>query len=83
MKKDDKEDVSFFDVTIWNKPAENCAKFLSKGKKIGVNGRLKQERWQSDDKTHSKVGIVASSIQFLDPMEKNKNDSYSNEESPY
>jgi len=45
--------------------AENCAKYLSKGRGIIVEGRLKQDRWEKDGKTQSKVKISANNVHFL------------------
>jgi len=59
------EDVSFFDVIVWEKQAETCASYLSKGSGILVEGRLQQKRWEQDGTNRSKVEIVASNIQFM------------------
>jgi len=60
-------DTSFFDVTAWGNSAENADKYLEKGSKVHVTGRLKQDRWQTDDGSNrSKVKIVASHVEFLD-----------------
>ena len=58
-------EVSYFDVEVWGAAAENCAKYLHKGSGIIVEGRLKQDRWEKDGKTQSRVRISASSIHFL------------------
>lgn len=58
-------EVSYFDVEVWGPVAENCAKYLSKGRGIVVEGRLKQDRWEKDGKTQSKVKISAVNIHFL------------------
>ena len=61
-----KEEVSFFDVQIWGKTAENCAEYLSKGRPVLVVGRLKQERWEDDNgNRRSKIKVVATAVQFL------------------
>ena len=59
------KEVSYFDVEVWGAVAENCTKFLSKGSGIIVEGRLKQDRWEKDGKTQSKVRITANNIHFL------------------
>lgn len=59
------DEVSFFDVTIWGKTAENLKPYLVKGKQIAVDGYLKQDRWQKDGQNFSKVNIVANSVQLL------------------
>ncbi len=58
-------EVSYFDVEVWGVIAENCVKYLSKGNGIIVEGRLKQDRWEKDGKTQSRVRIVANSVHFL------------------
>ena len=58
-------EVSYFDVEVWGVVAENCAKYLKKGNGIIVEGRLKQDRWEKDGKTQSKVRITANNIHFM------------------
>lgn len=58
-------EVSYFDIEVWAATAENCAKYLTKGSGIIVEGRLKQDRWEKEGKTQSKVRIAANSIHFL------------------
>jgi len=58
-------EVSYFDIEVWGVVAENCAKYLSKGSGIIVEGRLRQDRWEKDGKTQSRVRIAANSIHFL------------------
>ncbi len=60
------EEVSFFDVEVWGVIAENCAKYLSKGSPVVVVGRIKQERWETEqgDK-RSRIKVVAATVQFL------------------
>jgi single-strand DNA-binding protein len=58
-------EVSYFDVEVWGVVAENCAKYLAKGRGVIVEGRLKQDRWEKDGKTQSRVRIAANSIHFL------------------
>src|SRR5438105_846816 len=58
-------EVSYFDVEVWGAIAENCSKFLSKGRGVIVEGRLKQDRWENDQRRQSKISIVANNIHFL------------------
>jgi single-strand DNA-binding protein len=60
-----KEEVSFFDIVVFGKQGENCAEYLSKGRPILVEGRLKQRSWESDGVKRSKVEVVADNVQFL------------------
>src|SRR5436190_23665842 len=60
-----KTEVSYFDVEVWGAVAENCVKYLKKGRGVIVEGRLKQDRWEKEGKTQSKVKISANNIHFL------------------
>ena len=59
------DSVSFFDVTLWGKTAENIKACLYKGKQIAVHGYLDQQRWEKDGVKYSKVVIIADSVQLL------------------
>ena len=58
-------EVSYFDVEVWGPIAENCTKYLKKGSGIIVEGRLRQDRWEKDGKTQSRVRITANSVHFM------------------
>ncbi len=59
------EEANYFDITVWGKTAENLNQYLLKGKEIAVEGELRQDRWEQDGQTKSKVEIVANNIQLL------------------
>ena len=59
------DSVSFFDVTVWGKTAENIKAYLHKGKQIAVDGYLDQHRWEKDGVKYSKVVIIADNVQLL------------------
>ena len=59
------DSVSFFDVTVWGKIAENIKACLYKGKRIAVDGYLDQQRWEKDGVKYSKVVIIADNVQLL------------------
>jgi single-strand DNA-binding protein len=62
-----KEEVTFVDVDIFGRTAENVGQYMRKGRPILVEGRLKLDQW--DDKQtgqkKSKLGVVAETVQFL------------------
>lgn len=59
------EDVpSYFDVKVWGTRAESLSRFLSKGSKVTVQGRLKQERWEKDGEKRSKVVVIADNVEL-------------------
>ena len=58
---------NYFDVTVFGRQAESAGTYLSKGRRIGVDGRLSWREWQSQDGTKRQaVEIIANDIFFLD-----------------
>ncbi|MDR2160453.1 MAG: single-stranded DNA-binding protein [Treponema sp.] len=60
-----KDEANFFDIVLWGRQGETLNQYLVKGKMVGVEGELRQDRWQQDGQNRSKVEIVASNIQLL------------------
>lgn len=57
---------NYFDVTVWGAQGENCARYLSKGRGVAVDGRLEWREWQDQQgNKRQSVEIVADSVQFL------------------
>jgi single-strand DNA-binding protein len=67
VKKGDQweSEPSYFDITLWGKRAEGLDQYLTKGKQIGVDGELRQDRWQQDGQNRSRVEVIASNINLL------------------
>jgi single-strand DNA-binding protein len=60
------EEVSYIDIVAWGRTGELCAEYLKKGRQAFIEGRLTQDRWESQDgKKMSKVRVTAESVQFL------------------
>jgi single-strand DNA-binding protein len=59
------EEASFFDVTIWGKMGEAINQYLVKGKQVGIEGELRQNKWEQDGQPRSKVEIIANNVQLL------------------
>ena len=59
------DEVSFINVTIWGKTAENLKQYLKKGTQICVEGYLTQDRWEKDGKKESRLNVTAESVQLL------------------
>ncbi len=60
------DDVCFVDVVAWDKLAEICGEYLSKGSPVLIEGRLQMDSWEQEDgQKRSKLKVVAQSIQFL------------------
>ena len=77
------DEANYFDVQVFGKQAESLKPFLTKGKLIGVDGYLKQDRWEKDGQKFSKVTINANDIQLLTPKDKNQDAGYGEEPSYY
>ncbi|MDD5701844.1 MAG: single-stranded DNA-binding protein [Dehalococcoidales bacterium] len=62
-----REETEWFSVVTWQRLAENCNRFLTKGQKIYVEGRLHNRTWDGNDgQKHSRVEIIANNVIFLD-----------------
>ncbi|MGL4986071.1 MAG: single-stranded DNA-binding protein [Treponemataceae bacterium] len=59
------DEASFFDVVLYGKFGETLNQYLSKGKQVGVDGELRQDRWEQDGQNRSKIVIVADNVQLL------------------
>jgi single-strand DNA-binding protein len=60
------EKPNYFDVVVWGTQGENCARYLSKGRQVAVDGRLDQRSWEAQDGTkRSKVEIIADTVMFI------------------
>ena len=62
-----KENTEWHTVVVWGKQAENCSKYLSKGRQAYVEGRLRTRTWDDKEtgKKNYKTEIVAQIVQFL------------------
>ncbi|MCL2070054.1 MAG: single-stranded DNA-binding protein [Treponema sp.] len=59
------DEANFFDIVLWGRQGEALNQYLLKGKQVGVEGELRQDRWQQDGQNRSKIEIVANNIQLL------------------
>ena len=59
------DEANFFDIVLWGRQGESLHPYLMKGKMVGVDGELRQDRWQQDGQNRSKVEIVANYLQLL------------------
>ncbi len=57
---------NYFDITVWGAQGENCARYLSKGRPVAIDGRLEWREWQDGQgNKRQSVEIIADSVQFL------------------
>ena len=57
---------NYFDITVWGNQGERCAQYLSKGRPVGVDGRLEWREWETPEgNKRQAVDVVADTVQFL------------------
>lgn len=78
----EKKSVSYFDVVYWDKPAEAIKPYVGKGKQLCIVGRLKQDRWEKDGRTNTRVYVIAESIQLLGGREDGASNSAPRQSAP-
>ncbi|AGG06584.1 MULTISPECIES: single-stranded DNA-binding protein [Dehalococcoides] len=62
-----KQETEWFTVVAWNKLAEQCNQFLSKGRLVYVEGRLRTRSWEGQDNLkHYRTEVIASRVTFLE-----------------
>lgn len=59
------EEANFFDINLWGKRGEAITQYLTKGTQVGIQGELRQNKWEQDGQPRSKVEITANDIQLL------------------
>ena len=60
------EDTCFVDIVAWDRLAEVCGDYLSKGRPVFVEGRLQMDSWETEDgQRKTKLKVVAQNVQFL------------------
>jgi single-strand DNA-binding protein len=64
---------NYFDVTVWGAQGENCSRFLTKGRAVAVDGRLRWREWEQEGQKRQAVDIVADTVQFLGGREDGGN----------
>lgn len=64
--QDDQAD--FFNITAWDKLGDLVMQYLSKGRRVLIQGRLRQDSWEDKDtgKRQSRIEVTASDVTFLD-----------------
>jgi single-strand DNA-binding protein len=62
--------ADFIHVSVWDRQGELCSQYLGKGKRVGVEGRLRSRSWDTDDGgRRTVVEVVAHRVEFLSPSE--------------
>src|SRR5258707_7650233 len=59
------EEATFVDVTLWARLAEIADEFLCKGSPVFIEGRLQLDTWEHNGQKHSRLRVIAHSLQLL------------------
>ena len=59
------EETEWHRVSVWGKQAEHCNNFLTKGRQVYVEGRLRTSSYDKDGQKHYTTEIVADTVQFI------------------
>ena len=57
--------ADFVRVSAWERQAELCAEYLTKGQRVGIDGRLRSRSWEEEGKRRTAVEVVAHRVDFL------------------
>jgi single-strand DNA-binding protein len=57
--------ADFVGVSVWDRQAEVCAEYLTKGQRVGVGGYLRSHSWEEEGKRRRVVEVVAQRVDFL------------------
>lgn len=71
VKQGEEKKAAFPNVICFGKTAENCEKFLAKGRKVAVQGRLQTGSYEKDGVKHYTTDVIADNVEFLEWGEKN------------
>ena len=64
------ERPNYFDIDVFGAQGESCAQYLTKGRQVAVEGRLRWRSWETQEgQKRSAVSIVANSVQFIGPRD--------------
>lgn len=63
------KEVDFFNIVCWRQLADNCNKYLSKGKKVAISGSIQVSNYETKSgEKRSSIDIVADEVEFLSPQ---------------
>jgi len=71
--------ADFFNVNAWRTLGENCHRFLEKGRKVCVVGRISLRTWEKEGKHGASLEVLAEEVEFLSPR---NSDTETPEEAP-
>jgi len=77
-------ETDFINVVVWDKQAENVAKYLAKGRQVAVEGRIQTRSYDNNEGKKTYVTeVVANNVEFLGSASDNTRVSSQSEENPF
>jgi single-strand DNA-binding protein len=65
---------NYFDIVVWGAQGENCARYLTKGRPIAIDGHLDWREYEAQGSMRQAVQIIADNVQFLGNPERGTGD---------
>ena len=62
--------ANFIDCTMFGTRAEAVANYISKGSKVGIEGKLRYSTWERDGQKRSKLEVIVDELEFLSPRQE-------------
>lgn len=75
--------ANFIDCTMWGKRAEAVSKYLAKGSKVCVEGKLRQSTWEKEGQKRSKVEVIVDELELMSRAEGASNTQYQQQPTAY
>ena len=69
---------NFIDCTMFGTRAESLARFLSKGTKVTIEGKLRWSQWERDGQKRSKLEVVVDDLEFMSSRNGGQQGGYNN-----
>jgi single-strand DNA-binding protein len=68
--------ADFVDVVVWGEQAKHAGRYLAKGRRVAIKGRLQQRTWTTPEGANrSRLQVVADQVQFLDYKDRTGDDT--------
>ena len=71
--------ADFINCVVWRRQAENMERFVKKGMLLGIEGRLQQNQYETDQGTRTTYEVLCDSVQFLESKNASSSSSYDSE----
>ena len=69
---------NFIDCTMFGARAESVSRFLTKGSKVAIEGKLRWSQWERDGQKRSKIEVIVDEIEFMTSRDTSSSSSSSN-----